>query len=625
MVERERGAEPAGGMPGDGETDASAWQPAYRAETDGIVRARMPLAAALFLLFVGSAVVLELAADPHRGPAAALWYGLEALACLLAVAACRALSGRRIGVAIAAGLAATLALLMDAYQASVAGNVQRLAMADVTLLMGVAVLLPWGAWAQLAVSVAALSGFAAAAPVLPAADDRSFAALALLTGAVVSICGARFLDRYRRQAFADRRRLEHARGLQQEEAEVAAALVRMTEALGAHLDSPNLLEQANRMVAAELGCDWCRTRLLDEQRQAFVLAATAGSSPELADTLGRFELPLGRLPFLNALRPGEVLEIADADRQTLLPPHVLHRIGIASSLTTLITRGPRTVGFLAVGYRERCGPFTPRQRRLLVGIAGALAVTLENARLIAELQAASRLKSEFVSTMSHELRTPLNVISGYTDLLLDGSFGELSVSQRDTLERIRRGGVELLELVNATLDLGRLETGRERVVLEPVFLEALFAELALELEPLVAPGVMVRWENPLGARPVLTDRTKLKTVLKNLASNALKFTTRGAVTVTAVEGPEGTMTFVVRDTGIGIAPTDLPVIFEMFRQADGSTTRRFGGVGLGLHIVNRLLDLLAGTIQVESTPGVGSTFTITLEMPRLPTARAAAP
>ncbi len=616
MAERERDP----GQPAAGDEP---WLPSYHAETDGLLRARVPLAAALFLLFVGGAVLLEIAADPRRRAAAALWYGLEACTCVIATLLCRAAPGRRVGLPIAVLLLAALAVEMDGYQASVGGAAPRLAMADVTLLMGGAVLMPWGPRAQLVVAGATFAGFVATLPALATADDGVFTLLALLTGTVVSVCSAYYLDRYRRQAFVDRRRLEQARARAQEEAEIAAALLRMTQALGAHLDAANLLEEVNRMVAAELGCDWCRTRILDEERQAFVLAATVGSPPELAHRLGQLELPLGRLAFLEALKPGEVIEIADVDEQTLLPSDVLRKIGIASSLTTLITRGSRTIGFLAVGYRERRGPFTPRQRRLLLGIAGALAVTLENARLIAELQAASRLKSEFVSTMSHELRTPLNVISGYTDLLLDGSFGALTPPQRDTLERIRRGGMELLELVNATLDLGRLETGRERLTLEPVALAGLFAELARELEPLAAPGVTVRWAQPLGSDSVLTDRGKLKTILKNLASNALKFTSTGAVTVTAAEGPGGTMTFTVQDTGIGIAAADLPVIFEMFRQADGSTTRRFGGVGLGLHIVKRLVDLLGGTIAVESTPGVGSTFTVTLEMPRLSATHAA--
>jgi signal transduction histidine kinase len=580
---------------------------AYAEETRHLLRRRLALAVTCFLVSVGIAVVMETIWHPERGQKLAAIWAVETIICLVGVAASRARPSRRWATPIAALVTTALALLMIRYNVLVAGQAERCAMFQVCLLSGVVVLLPWGWRPQLLLAGSSVAGFAIAAPHLAASDALVYAGLALVVGATTSVIGALFLDRYRFDAF-----LRSA--LEQEEAQTAAALARIGQELHAHLDRGDMLERVNALAVEELGVGWSATFLWDERRQVFRLGALVDAQgPEWHTEVAQIELTAENLPLIRAFRPGSLIEVPDALQHPLVPAELMRRLHVSSGLCTPIARHAEVLGFLAHGHGRsgRTGPFTSRQRRLALGIAHATAVSLENARLIADLQAASRLKSDFVATMSHELRTPLNVITGYADLMAEGTFGALNETQQDTLRRVRRSARELLALVNATLDLGRLEAGRDPISLDAVDVRELFAELDREVEALVTGAVTLHWHTEIGAGRMTTDRVKVKTVLKNLVGNALKFTPRGRVEVTArLAGSR--VELQVRDSGIGIAAKDLPVIFEMFRQGDGSSTRRFGGVGLGLHIVKRLVDALGGTIEVESTPSVGSIFVVKL-------------
>jgi len=235
----------------------------------------------------------------------------------------------------------------------------------------------------------------------------------------------------------------------------------------------------------------------------------------------------------------------------------------------------------------------------------------ENAQLLAELQRANQAKSEFVATMSHELRTPLNVILGYNELLADGTIGDPTAEQKNALGRVRANALELLELVNATLDLNRLEAGSVSVNPQTFQLSELTDEIDAQVRMLATDGVDLRWQLQPNLPAVCSDVAKLKVILKNLTTNALKFTKRGSVTVRFGISDDHLLLEVV-DTGIGMTSEAAQIVFEPFQQADASIQRDFGGAGLGLHIVKRLVTVLGGTIDLESQPGKGTTMRVHL-------------
>jgi signal transduction histidine kinase len=237
----------------------------------------------------------------------------------------------------------------------------------------------------------------------------------------------------------------------------------------------------------------------------------------------------------------------------------------------------------------------------------------QNARLqwqSRELEKANRLKSEFLASMSHELRTPINALIGYTALMLDRVYGELTPKQEEGLRRAQAAAQHLLALINDILDLAKIEAGRMPVHLESVAVPAVVREVAVQVEPMARTKKLEFLTDVAPELPAVeTDPTKLTQILLNLASNALKFTSAGRVTLRAAPADGGQrVRFEVSDTGIGIRAEDLGVIWEDFRQLDQSRTREFGGTGLGLSIVKKLADRLGAEVGVASEVGVGSTF-----------------
>ncbi len=255
---------------------------------------------------------------------------------------------------------------------------------------------------------------------------------------------------------------------------------------------------------------------------------------------------------------------------------------------------------------------------------GVVALYAELDEKADHLRRADELKSRFLSNMSHEFRTPLNSILALSRILLAGSDGPLTAEQARQVQFVRKAADELLELVNDLLDLAKVEAGK--IVVRPgeFTVDRLFGALRGMLRPLLLnPALDLVFDDAGDLPPVVSDESKVSQILRNFLSNALKFTERGEIRVGArVEGSR--ITFTVRDTGIGIAPEDQETIFKEFNQLDHPLQRRVRGTGLGLPLSRRLAELLGGHVGVESTVGVGSTFSLTLPLVYVPAAPGAA-
>jgi PAS domain S-box-containing protein len=229
-----------------------------------------------------------------------------------------------------------------------------------------------------------------------------------------------------------------------------------------------------------------------------------------------------------------------------------------------------------------------------------------------ELEQASRLKSQFLANMSHEFRTPLNAILGYTHMLLQGVSGDLPPAVRRQLTRIDSNGRHLLTIINEILDITRIEAGKMPLQVSEFDLNELIPEVMAELDPVIARSKLPVTQTLYpGMPPVRSDRQKIKQVIVNLLSNALKFTHQGGIDISVgYDAVSRIASITVQDTGIGIAPEHHERIFEDFRQVDDSPSRQYGGTGLGLAICRRLATTLGGRITIESTLGLGSTFTL---------------
>lgn len=393
------------------------------------------------------------------------------------------------------------------------------------------------------------------------------------------------------------------------------ALRELGEAVGSSLDLDEVLDRIVSNAVRLTGTDGGSIMEYDESSDSFHVRAAYRSSANLLEqlravTIDRESTLVGRTALER--KPLEVADLAQAE----LDPHldILFRDGWRSVLAVPLLRGDKMVGVLVI-RRRSTGSFPSEMSELLQTFATQSALAIVNARLFreletktAELEIASRHKSEFLASMSHELRTPLNAVIGFSEVLLDRMFGEINERQEEYLRDILSSGRHLLELINDILDLSKVEAGQ--MVLEPSTFEvgsALEWASTLHRERASAHAITVTSEVAEDVGTIEADERQFRQVVLNLVGNAVKFTPDGgSVSINAYrEGTELNVT--VTDTGIGVALEDRERIFETFQQGRRGAPKE-EGTGLGLTLCRRIVELFGGRMWLESTPGVGSTF-----------------
>jgi signal transduction histidine kinase len=399
------------------------------------------------------------------------------------------------------------------------------------------------------------------------------------------------------------------------------ALGEVSQAISSTLDLETVLTTIVSRAVQLSGLDGGVVFEYDEGSEEFVQRAAAETGGVLAQArrgvrYRKGEGALGRTAI--TLEPVQVSDITVPGAYDSRVRENLIESGIRAILAVPMVHQGRLIGCLGV-TRNHPGDFTAETIELLRTFATQSALAIQNARLFREiadksrqLEAASRHKSEFLANMSHELRTPLNAIIGFSEVLAEKMFGDVNAKQAEYLQDILESGRHLLSLINDILDLSKIEAGH--MELEPADFDlpgAIDNALTLVRERATRRGITLgrTVDERLGI--VRGDERKVKQVLLNILSNALKFTPEGGRIDVGAGLNEEVAEVSVSDTGIGIAPADLEAVFEEFRQV-GAAERKAEGTGLGLALSRKFVELHGGKIWVQSEPGRGSTFTFTL-------------
>jgi signal transduction histidine kinase len=396
------------------------------------------------------------------------------------------------------------------------------------------------------------------------------------------------------------------------------ALGEVSQAVNSTLDLEQVLStivaKATQLSNTEAGAIY----VFDELQQEFRLRATYGMSDQMIAAVRDQHVNLSEA-ISDATEQGEPIQVADLRNEpTSTINEIILREGYRARLLVPLMRSDEIFGALVVRRKEP-GEFSKNAVDLLRTFASQSVLAIQNARLFLEIEEkgrqlaeASKHKSQFLANMSHELRTPMNAILGYTELIIDGIYGEAPEKMVGVLTRVQTNGKHLLGLINDVLDLSKIEAGQLTLSLTDYSIKDMVYNVFGVVESLAKnKNLALNVDVPKDLPAAHGDERRLTQVLLNLVGNALKFTDQGGVTIKTVASLDS-FTVSVTDTGPGIAPSDQAKIFEEFQQADSSTTKAKGGTGLGLAIAKQIVEMHGGRLWVESELGKGSTFLFSL-------------
>ncbi len=388
------------------------------------------------------------------------------------------------------------------------------------------------------------------------------------------------------------------------------------------------LDRVSPLVGASFACVY----LIDGASELMRLAAVHNWPEQFAGFLGEMRVRLGFGPSGEAAAERRVIEVPDVMADPSLEDwaEVASELGFRAIVALPLQTGEGVLGAVAFYFRH-AGTISAETRSLLRMVADQMAATAQKARLIEDLQRANgalvetnaelerqyvallearRVKDEFLANISHELRTPLTAVMGYLSLMEDGLAGPVTPEQRKTLAQVKTSSHHLLDLIGDLLELTTLKRGTVGAVTSAFDIREPLHE-AITSTRGRGEGVALRVSEPESQIMMVSDRGKIAKMLVALLSNAYKFTESGDVRV-SVTTRNDRVVYAISDTGIGIPDSMRELVFEEFRQVDGSMTRRYGGSGLGLSLAQRLAHLLGGEIYVESAAGEGATFRVEL-------------